>query len=404
MESKWAYALAHISNGVLIIDEDEKVPLISPKALTLFGCSSSSIGVGESLEAFLACVGKVVGWSSERIARVHDNHRSWKIAGEDKEIFHHFDDGTVLKISYFPKLGDGAVLTYDDVTLQKQMAAIAEQRGTEADLFHQEVHSTITSVAAATEDTSRQHADGLEAAREAASCMSELAIASEQSASAMTEASYTIGTIGDVFEGLVVDLAGVTSETQIAVDSAQAGKGISENLVAHVDKASDVLGVIKSLAAQSRLLSLNARIEAARAGDSGNGFAVVAQEVKSLADQIAVAATKTETDLADIRALTADAAKANNTIEAAIVSINDHSIALRTKTAQQQRKVTAVAVAIDETAITAASMRDTINAVDQDISTLVATLDKTEIRFPNVDGRVAALVDGAARFRSAHII
>ena len=308
----WARALSHVGNGVVILDEAEIIQLIGPKALTLFGCDAHSIGEGSNLGEFLACIGRKVGWSEERIANVHDNHRKWKSTGEAMEIFHHFDDGMIIRISFFPSRGNGAVLTYDDVTIERRLARMVEAREAEADLFHEQVQSTISSVADASKDTRSQHGQGLSAARKASAYITELATASERSAHSLNAASAITGEIGTLFEQLVFDLDSVASETRIAVDSARAGKTIADTCVARVDSANDVLGIIRSLADKSRLLSLNARIEAALAGKAGTGFAVVAQEVKSLAQQIDDAAAKTESDLVEMREMVGHALAANN--------------------------------------------------------------------------------------------
>ncbi|WP_234051963.1 MULTISPECIES: methyl-accepting chemotaxis protein [unclassified Xanthobacter] len=79
-----------------------------------------------------------------------------------------------------------------------------------------------------------------------------------------------------------------TTTTAIS-DATDETRKRSTELVNAFDQIADVLKVIDTIAKQTNLLALNATIEAARAGEAGKGFAIVAQEVKALANQTGAA-------------------------------------------------------------------------------------------------------------------
>ncbi|MCW2290127.1 methyl-accepting chemotaxis protein [Pseudomonas sp. BIGb0408] len=97
------------------------------------------------------------------------------------------------------------------------------------------------------------------------------------------------------------ELQQAISRMQQLSAQAAASRELIDGLGARTEQIEQVTQVIQSIASQTNLLALNAAIEAARAGEQGRGFAVVADEVRSLAGRTATATGEVGQMVADIR-------------------------------------------------------------------------------------------------------
>jgi len=148
-----------------------------------------------------------------------------------------------------------------------------------------------------------------------------------------------------------------------AVRQAENTNATVRGLAEAARRIGDVVSLITDIASQTNLLALNATIEAARAGEAGKGFAVVANEVKSLANQTAKATDDIQSQVAAIQAETERAVEAIGGIGATITTVNQYTISIASAVEQQGAATQEIARNVQQAATGTAEVSHSIGRV-----------------------------------------
>ncbi|MGP1275320.1 MAG: methyl-accepting chemotaxis protein [Caulobacterales bacterium] len=235
--------------------------------------------------------------------------------------------------------------------------ARAERRRAQA-----EIASELKSVATGTASSTSQARDA-----EAASIQASQNV--QAIASGVEELSASFGEIGRrVSEALNVSRAAVEN----ARNTRQTVTGLADSAQA----IGKVVELINAIAEQTNLLALNATIEAARAGEAGKGFAVVASEVKSLASQTSKAIDDITVQITAVQTSTQGAVSAIDEISRVIEQVDEISASIAAAVEEQSAVTEDISRNMQTAAIGVSQVSDAV----KDIAASTVQIDQSASR------------------------
>jgi methyl-accepting chemotaxis protein len=365
-------ALDYMSQGLCMFDRAGRIVVCNRQFLRMYKLSPEVVKPGCTFRDLIEHrkqTGLFAGEPDQYCAQIMADVAAKKTT---KHLVPASDDRIVYAVNA-PTPDGGWVSTHEDVTEQRLLqqqrdnmvdqekrrgaidAAIATFRGGIENLL-----KTFGNSAAAMKSTATTLSA---AANHGSLCATSAAEASNEASTGVKTAAYATDELANSIAEIARQIAQTNDVVRMAVDEAQSTNGEMTTLAESAQKIGDIVKLIQTIAEQTNLLALNATIEAARAGEAGRGFAVVASEVKSLAVQTAKATEAIVGQILAVQGSTASAVESIRRITQRMHEIQHYASGVAASIEEQSAATSNISSNVASAAQAAQTMADALGDV-----------------------------------------
>jgi len=304
-EDRFRMVVEAAPNAMIMMNREGRIVLVNSQTEKVFGYNSENL-IDQPIEILIP----------QRFRERHPMlrtdffaHPSTRSMGKGLDLYGVCKDGreVAVEIGLNPIESEEGILvlaTIVDITERKraenQLRELLEETRDTANILASSVNDILAGtaqIARATEETSIAFNEATVTVEE----IKQTAHVSSQKAKSVSDAAQQAAQVSrDGSKSVAEAIEGmqrIHGQMTLIADS-------TEQLSEQTHAIGEIISAVNDLAEQSNLLAVNAAIEAARAGEQGRGFAIVAQEVKSLAEQSKQATLQVRSILGDIQQAT----------------------------------------------------------------------------------------------------
>lgn len=227
----------------------------------------------------------------------------------------------------------------------------------ESGSFRRDVETLIADLVGMADMLSRLAGEAAEQAAHNGHAAASMAVAAAQTADNLSGITASGTELGQLFQSIEEEVREAGAAIRSAVEQTRLGSAQTQTLSAQANGIGEVTALIDAIARATATLALNAGIEAARAGNAGQGFAVVAREVKSLAGQTRDAAAEIASRIEHIRTTVTHVAQGHAHMDAAIATADRLSASVFRAVARHGAFSRAIAGSVAEAGLSSQHIR-----------------------------------------------